>query len=500
MGESDHEMEQKGQQVSPISQALSSPLMSIYVHVVIEFEEAITEISGYMKALVDAALPMNPLFSCIMKEDDRGVLRWQKTTVNIDEHTFIAEFPPGEESYDAWVDNYISGLARSPFDPSRPLWELHFLNYKTSKAGATMVLRVHHALGDGISFMSTLFSVATRVDNPDLPPTFPTSKRSTKPSRPGIGLSNFFHRIWHIMLVVWYTMVDMISSSLRMTGLIDDSQLPIRGPPGVEYMTVGLSSVTFQLEDIKEIKKAIGGTVNDVITGIIFYGIQRYLQISLSAVGEHSLQDAFEKRLETPKDAVIEKLRNSKLTALCLINTRALAGLQNIEEMLKPKAEVPWGNHFGFLPLRVPIGGKLEHPLEFVRRAKHNLDRHKKSLGVFIIARIMTCLGRLKGPQAISRSLYNTISNTTMGISNMIGPMEEVAIVGKPIKNFYFFPSGQPQALGVCIVSYAGVVVVQVHAQKAYVDANMLSKCFKEAFEEIFKSQSEISENGDKHN
>lgn len=500
MGKSDNEMEQKGQQVNPISQALSSPLMSLYVHVVIEFEEAITESSCYMKSLVDAALPMNPLFSCIMKEDDRGVLRWQKATVNIDEHTFVAEFPPGEESYDAWVDNYISKLARSPFDPSRPLWELHFLNYKTSKAGATMVFRVHHSLGDGISFMSTLFSVATRVDNPDLPPTFPTAKRSTMPSRPGLGLSNCFHRIWHIMLVVWYTMVDVISALLRMAGSINDSQLPIRGHPGVEYMPIALSSVTFQLEDIKEIKKAIGGTVNDVITGIIFYGMQRYLQISLSAVGGHSLQDAFEKRFETPKDAVIEQMKNSKLTALCLINTRALAGLQNIAEMLKPEAQVPWGNHFGFLPLRVPIGGKLERPLEFVRKAKRDLDRHKKSLGVFITARIMTCLGRLKGPQAISRSLYNIISNTTMGISNMIGPMEEIAIVGKPIKSFYFFPSGVPQALGVCIVSYAGVVVLQVRAQKAYVNANMLCKCFKEAFEEILESPSEISENGNKHN
>lgn len=485
---SDHEMEEQGQPVSLISQALSSPLMSLYVHVVLEFEEPLGEISRYTQALIDAALPRNSLFSCIMKKDARGVLRWQKTTVNIDEHTFSPEFPPGKESYDTWVDDYISRLSLKPFDQSRPLWELHFLNYRTSKAGATIVLRVHHAIGDGISLMSVLFAITTRADNPALPLTFPAAKRRTKPSRPRIGLSKFFHRIWHMMLVIWYTTVDVIISSLRMTGSINDSQLPIRGPPGVECMPVALSSALFQLEDIKKIKESIGGTVNDVITGIIFYGMQRYLQISLSAVhGKHSLQDAFEKRLEMPKDTVIKKMKKSRLTALCLINTRSLTGLENIEDMLKPKAQVPWGNHFGFLPLRVPTAGKLEHPLEFVRKAKRNLDRHKISLGVFTNAKITTWLSRLQGPQAIARSLYNTIANTTMGITNMIGPTEEIAIDGKPVKSFYYFTSGAPQALGVCIVSYKGGVILQVHAQKAYVDAKMLCQCFMEAFEEIKK-------------
>jgi len=47
--------------------------------------------------------------------------------------------------------------------------------------------------------------------------------------------------------------------------------------------------------------------------------------------------------------------------------------------------------------------------------------------------------------QAISRYLYNTLSNTTMMLSNMIGPMEKVAIHGNPIKSFSFFVTGLPQ-------------------------------------------------------
>lgn len=488
MCEVDKELQWQGP-VNPISQSLSSSLLSLSINAIFELEEPITEISRGKKALVDAFLPSNPLFSCIMKEDDQGVLRWQKRTVNIDDHMFIPEFPPGEESYDALVDDYVSKLALSPFHQSRPLWEVHILNYKTSKAGGTMIIKLHHALGDGISFMSTLFALVTRVDNPDLPLTFPTAKptiRSTTTSNQFFAA--IFHSLWHLMLIVWYTLVDVISTSLRTIGWIDDSQLPIRGPPGVEHMPIAHSSATFQLEDIRQIKNAVGGTVNDVMTGIIFYGLQLYLQIRLSAVGEQSLQDAYKQRFEPRNDTVIKQMKNLRVTALCMLNTRALAGIQNMDEMLKPKSQAPWGNHFGFLHLRVPIMGKVENPLEFVRRAKRIIDRHKMSLGVFINAGILRTLARLKGTQVISRYLYNNIAHTTMAISNVIGPMEKIAMDGNPIKSFSFFVSGAPQSLSVFIVSYMGTVKMEVMAQKAYIDANILCQCFMQAFQEIKKA------------
>ena len=44
------------------------------------------------------------------------------------------------------------------------------------------------------------------------------------------------------------------------------------------------------------------------------------------------------------------------------------------------------------------------------------------------------------------------------------------------------------QSCEVFIVSYTGFVVVQVAAQKPYVDADILCKCFMEACEEIKKT------------
>ena len=66
--------------------------------------------------------------------------------------------------------------------------------------------------------------------------------------------------------------------------------------------------------------------------------------------------------------------------------------MQNIDEMLKPKTQASLGNHFALLHVWVPIMGKVENPLEFVRREKYIMDRHKMSLGVFINAKILRCL------------------------------------------------------------------------------------------------------------
>jgi len=46
--------------------------------------------------------------------------------------------------------------------------------------------------------------------------------------------------------------------------------------------------------------------------------------------------------------------------------------------------------------------------------------------------------------QAIMKSLYSTVVHTSMIISNVIGPMEKVAIDGNPLKSCSFFVTGAP--------------------------------------------------------
>ena len=150
------------------------------------------------------------------------------------------------------------------FPPSRPRWEFHFLNYKTSTASATMIMNLHHSLGDGPSLMSLLFASSTRADNPTLPTSECTQLLQQQPESQKSQIHWFtlhklvWQRLLTVVLIMWWTLLDLISSLLRLNWM-DDSNLPIRGPPGVEWMPKVMSSATFSMGDIQPIKNSVGG-------------------------------------------------------------------------------------------------------------------------------------------------------------------------------------------------------------------------------------------------
>ncbi|GLJ31029.1 hypothetical protein SUGI_0620780 [Cryptomeria japonica] len=420
------------------------------------------------KAINDILLPCNPRFSSIMSEDRHGVLRWVKTEVDVDEHVIVPHFPPGHTEYDELVNEYICNIHLTPLPKDRPLWQFHFLNYNTSKGRATCIINMHHSLGDGTSLMSLVFCCVTRADHPNLPLTFPSSKSLPhKPSPPYYSwvsakfMYYMLRRLFVLVLVLWYTFSDLIGSLLRMTWM-DDSKLPIRGPPGVEMLPKVMAHVIFPMDDVKNIKNSIGGTVNDVVMGVIFYGFQRYLQIT------------------HPHGGNSKEMTKSRVTGLVAINTRIQSGLKDIKEMMKPESGAPWGNHFGVLHIPM-LTANAESPLDFVRRAKKMIDRKKMSREVFITGRLLGYLGR----QGSAKCFYKTMTNATLTISNLIGPMEKIAMNQIPVKNMFFSMSGLPQTLVLTVVSYMGKLRLDVIGVKGYVDCNSLAKCFGECFEEI---------------
>jgi len=52
--------------------------------------------------------------------------------------------------------------------------------------------------------------------------------------------------------------------------------------------------------------------------------------------------------------------------------------------------------------------------------------------------------------QAAAKYLYSTLRNSSTTISNMIGPVEQMALANIPVKGFYFMVAGSP---AVCLCS-----------------------------------------------
>lgn len=119
-------------------------------------------------------------------------------------------------------------------------------------------------------------------------------------------------------------------------------------------------------------------TVNDVITGTVFYGLQLYLQTA-------------------SQGGVV----SARVTALVLLSTRMIKRYQTPKEMAHPKNESPWGNQFAFLHVSVPHCSDPDKadPLKFVSTAKQVIRKKRNSLAVYLTGMLLDTLRKLKGPE-----------------------------------------------------------------------------------------------------
>ncbi|KAF5199114.1 O-acyltransferase wsd1-like [Thalictrum thalictroides] len=455
VGEEGHEP------VSPTGQYFNSSVLSVSVICALESEIPIDD-SSTLTLLKNVFLPINPRFSSIMIKDDHGVKQWKRVDVKPEDHIHKPIFADGlsPEAYDVHLQDYLSSMAMDKLPQSRPLWEIHIFKYPTSNAAGTLIFKLHHALGDGFSLMSALFSCFQRADDPSLPITFPSIQLQDDKD---VGfckiVPNFFSKLY-------YTTTDFAWSALKSKVLVDD-KTPIRsGTEGVEFLPITISTVTFSLDTIKQIKAKVGGTVNDVLVGTIFYGTRLYMQ-------------------NTSKGS-----SNASSTALVLLNTRVIHTYRSLKEMVKPDAESPWGNQFGFLHVSIPefMDAESADPLKFVHEAKETIKRKKNSLAVFLTGGLLDLMRKIRGPETTARYIHSTLQNTSMTLSNMIGPSEQIALANHPCKGMYFMVVAVPQSLTITMVSYMGKVRVAVGAEKGFINHQQFTACMEKAFERIFKA------------
>ncbi|KAE8733386.1 Detected protein of unknown function [Hibiscus syriacus] len=124
------------------------PESNVYVILIVGFKSSINPHS-FKANLVDTIVK-HPRFS-----SSRGWRNeWVKTKVDIDKHVKVPMVDQDMVSPDMFVEDYISNLSKTQISKSIPIWDCHNLNLKTSDAESTLVIRVHHSLGDGTSHVT----------------------------------------------------------------------------------------------------------------------------------------------------------------------------------------------------------------------------------------------------------------------------------------------------------------------------------------------------------
>ncbi|XP_027926793.1 O-acyltransferase WSD1-like [Vigna unguiculata] len=463
----EHQKEELAEPVSPVGQYFNSSVLCIYIIGVLEFEVPIDDLQTYA-LLQDVFLPINPRFSSIMVQDKNGEKQWKKVDVNLKDHVNIPIFPEGKtvELHDKYFHDYLSSIAMEQLPQSRPLWEIHMINYPTSDACSTLIFKLHHALGDGYSLMGALLSCLHRADDPFLPLSFP----SLKQSKPEPSTKSFCRKLSYMLSSAFNTVSDFGWSVLK-SSIISDDRTPIRfGDDGADFQPISISSITFSIHHIKDIKSRLGVTINDVITGIVFYGTRLYMQ------------------------DIDSKSKSSHSTALVLLNTRNIEGYQSINDMLNTKAKGPWGNKITFLHVPIPKLNetRTSTPLEFIRDSHNIIKRKKQSLGVVLTGTLLDIEGKLRGQEAVAKRIRGTLTKSSAVISNLVGPVQQMALANHPVKGLYFTLAGGPESLVISIMSYMEVIKVTLKTEKDFIDEQKLKSCMQSAFEMILQAAMEI--------
>ncbi|CAN6345917.1 unnamed protein product [Urochloa humidicola] len=483
--ERDLRLEAGGEPMSPAGRLFRETHFNCYIVAVIGLGAPVDVAAA--RAGLEATLVRHPRFSSVQVKDDakkHGKPRWVRTTVNLDDHIIIPDLDPASTSAnpDQAVEDYLSSLSTAPMDHSRPLWELHVLDFPTSEAASAVVLRMHHSLGDGVSLLSLFIACTRSAADPARLPELPPAPRRAGPAharpRPPLsaGLAAIALWVWSYAVLAWHTLVDVVCF-VATAWFLRDTRTPfMAASEGVEFRRKRFVHRTLSLDDVKFVKNVMKCTVNDVLVGVTNAGLSRY---------------CFRKNSDTNKK-MKKSQKHVRVRSALLVNIRKTPGLHALAEMMdsSKNSGAKWGNLIGYIVLPFHIA-MHDDPLEYIRQGKRTTERKKTSLEAVFTYWSGNLIVKLFGMKAAAALLYGMFTNTTMSFSSMVGPAEKVEFYGHPI--VYIAPSvyGHPHALTVHYQSYVNSVKLVLAVDDAqFPDSHQLLDDFAESLRLIRQAAS----------
>lgn len=470
--------------VTPAGRLFMEPNMNCHIMCALAFANPI-DVPLFKQTLSDT-LVNHKRFHSIIKRTSKGKDVWVPVEVNIDQH--IVE-PTVDTKAPRFLESYIEDLSVStPLDVTRPMWECHILNGEPSesKPAAYMVVRLHHALGDGTSLMSLLLACTRRLGHPEELPAVPVARRKERPAR-----SSFLTRVFSFFILMWNTLVG-ITHFLSTAIWLRDSETVLKGHSGVENEKKKLVIETVDMAELAIVKNAVNGTINDVLMAVIGEGLLHYLEGRYATSPPTKSTGEIETTTnEIEVDAVKSKkskVENLRVRACALMNTRQSPGLQELASMMDGGSQHRWGNHMGYLIMRIPLTYHTD-PLDYVRAAKKINDQKKASLeGIYsYISGAM--LMNLTGPHAACILTRRVTLQTTLAISNVPGPTEAVMFGENPIVGIYPTAIGHPQSISFYLQTYNGKASFVILSAVSYMpDPEVLSKLCMDSLRRMVKA------------
>ncbi|MDB5931597.1 MAG: wax ester/triacylglycerol synthase family O-acyltransferase [Polaromonas sp.] len=369
-------------------------------------------------------------------------------------HVVREELPAAAEGHqEQALQDRVAELATEPLDPRHPLWQIHLVEDYTGPdglKGSALLVRIHHCIADGVALISVIMSI---VDGGAPPP-----ERAPKDA-PAPGAEEWFednllkpftqaavktleamgegaaHSLGLLLepkksvetglrqavsssLGIGRVMLQVLSDSAALALMPDDSRTRLKGTPGGTKKVAWCQPIP--LEEVKAVGKALDCSINDVLLSCVAGALGAYLKSEGDSVA------------------------GQEIRAMVPVN-------------LRPPGQAPrLGNHFGLVPLVLPIG--IENPVERVYEVRRRMAALKGSYQPLLAFSLLAVAGLLIKPaQDLMLGIFS--KKTTAVMTNVPGPRDKLRFCGATLEQTMFWvPQSGDVSLGVSILSYGGGV------------------------------------------
>ena len=453
-----------------------------------------------------------PVFS--RRPERRGSSWWWVDDPQFDLHDHVVRVTlPGHGHLDE-LQAFVAGQRSVPFDKSKPLWSMLLIDNVTlldGTRGAAVMARFHHAIADGVRLVQVALSMCDLAEPPAPAKVGRKLRRSTTPAAITTSVArNVGSSVSDIALTTAGTIRDaaagvtdtaraavtgdvgaaaarvvsagqsgwqMGAAALRrperlvdVTGLVSSSgNRVVNDVASVGKLALSGSSVStvwtgvpgiekgaflaplIDLEQVKQIRRATGTTVNDVLLAALSGTLTRYLR----AHGEHQVDE---------------------LTWMIPVSVKPL------------DAQLPkdLGNHFALVMFRMPLGiDDVRTRLDEIHDRMERIKASDEALLTFGLQQ-----GVSQAPAAASSAVVNFFANKAVGVlTNVPGPRQPMTLAGTQVEGVLgWAPCSADQPMTICIFSYNGRVAVGFGTDTTLIpDGETLGPLFTQEFTEMYR-------------
>jgi diacylglycerol O-acyltransferase len=352
-------------------------------------------------------------------------------------------------------------LLAHPLDRTRPLWEMHYVDYPH---GCAVLAKTHHAMIDGASGVALLNILMDVSPQPRPAPAPPPVRRT--PELPG-AVTQVLEGVIDTLRTqaeIGFTVAKLLARPARalqearatveavgaFVGMVSAPvpPTPFNGPIGTERT---MAWTRLSLNEVKATKNRLGGTVNDVVLTVIAGGLGRYLRLRGM------------------------KPDRTELKALVPVNVRGE------HEHLK------LGNRVSTMVAPLPIG--VADPVERLRQVSVAMDVLKTSGQAEQMERVVALTDVF--PPVLQRPLARlqaSFAPVNTVCTNVPGPRETRYMLGEPVQLMVpVVPLAAGIGLGFAIMSYADQLTIGIHADAVRVpDIWKLANALQESSDELW--------------